>query len=50
MQVPSSQERASNNFERTLLEEAQLIKLSRCFERQKRGKISLSERKKNRNI
>ena len=31
------------------LEEAEL-KLSRCFERQKRGKISLSERKKNRNI
>ena len=31
------------------LEEADL-KLSRRFERQKRGKISLSERKKNRNI
>ena len=30
-------------------EEAEL-KLSRCFERQKRGQINLSERKRTRNI
>ena len=37
------------NLNMAELEEAELT-VSRCFERQKRGKISLSERKKNRNI